>query len=402
MSSHPRQPTCRTARLLVLIASLGCFARAADDVLCHGGSGIFDGEFQGQKVHIGAAKNGGLATRTCEALLGRGEQTVVVATGMLEADLDAFGTDLGLGAPVAAFQLKKSDGDCCRSYEIYSLQKHPQLLRTIEGGSSFRASDVDLDNRVEIWTDDAAAINQFENFSLSEFDFVPTTVLRFEHKQLLDVSSEFQSSYDHAISEQRAKLEKLDPKAFKESDGRLAPDGTIPAERMHRLRQTKIAVLEIIWAYLYSGREQQAWATLTDFWPEKDAERIRGEIVKARNRGIRSQLDGTATTPPKHRKLATIYDATSPSNGSELVPPQAISLWRPPPQAAEQHVAVGETFIDLVIDSAGKVRSAELAGNEKLSDSELMKAAMQWTFVPAFKSGRAVASRTRLATSTRR
>jgi hypothetical protein len=384
-----------------LLAS-GIAAAQADDVLCRKGAGNFDGEFLGnEKVHIGAVKTGGLALRTCEATLRQADQTVVVATGVSEIDLDAFGADLGTGDPVAAFQVKKLDSECCRSYQIYSLQKLPHLLRTLTGGSFFRAADVDLDGRVEIWTDDAAAVHQFENLSLAELDFAPPVILRFEHNQLLDVSSEFQSYFDDRIALQRATLEARALKDFKDSDGKLLPDLSAPPERMHRLRKAKIAVLETIWCYLYSGREQQAWSALADLWPQKDAERIRATIVSARNSGIRAQIDGTGTNPAKRKKQTEIYDVTHTGPDSVVVPPQGIML-RQPPDIFDQSPKSGETYLNLIIDSAGKVRSVELSGVERSSNRALIDAAMEWTFIPALKGGRAVASKTRLAISARR
>jgi hypothetical protein len=61
-----------------------------------------------------------------------------------------------------------------------------------------------------------------------------------------------------------------------------------------------------------------------------------------------------------------------------------------------------ELMLELVIDSAGKVRSAHGAGKTKSVDAELIYAATGWKFIPAFKAGRAVASRLRLAVSLRR
>ena len=384
-----------------MLASRNASAQA-DDVLCRSGAGNFDGAFQGnEKVHVGATKTGGLATRTCEATLRQADQTVVVATGASEIDLDAFAADLGTGGSVAAFQVKKTDSECCRSYRIYSLQKPFHLLRTLTGGSYFRAADVDLDGRVEVWTDDSAAVYQFEDLSPAELDFAPPVILRFEHNQLLDVSSEFQSHFDDRITQQRVKLDARVLKDFKESNGKLLPDLSAPLERMHRLRQTKIAVLEIIWCYLYSGREQQAWSALADLWPQKDAERIRGAIVRARDSGIRAQIDGSGTNPTVRKKHIEIYDVTSAGPDSAVAPPQGIML-RKPPDTFEQSSKSDETYLDLVIDSAGKVRSAELSGGEKSSNRALIDAAMQWTFIPALKGGRAVASKTRLAISPRR
>jgi hypothetical protein len=58
-----------------------------------------------------------------------------------------------------------------------------------------------------------------------------------------------------------------------------------------------------------------------------------------------------------------------------------------------------EKRLDLVVDEAGKVRSAEPAGSVKWVDPELINAALTWKFIPAFKDGRPVASRIRLDVS---
>ena len=91
-------------------------------------------------------------------------------------------------------------------YKIYSLRSPPTLLRTITGGEYFSAADTDLDGRVEIWTDDAAAVEGFENLRVSDLDFAPPVILRFDRGRLLDASSEFQESYDQKIAAVRAKL----------------------------------------------------------------------------------------------------------------------------------------------------------------------------------------------------
>jgi hypothetical protein len=383
--------------LVLLLGSRDSLAQV-DDVVCRNGVGNFEGEFQRSEVRVGATKTGGLGSRSCEATLRQADQSIVVATGATEIDLDAFGVELGVGGPVAAFQIKKSEPECCRSYQIYSLQKGPHLLRTLNGGSYFRASDVDLDGGIEIWTDDAAAVDQFENLSLAELDFAPPLVLRFELNQLVDVSSQFQSYFDDRIAQQRAKLDKRALKDFKDSDGKILPSLSAPAEQAHRLRKTKIAVLEIVWSYLYSGRDEQAWNTLSDLWPEKDAARIREEIISSRNRGMRAQIDGTTKIPAKHRKHTEIYDVTQAGPESAVVPPQGIMLRQSPDQSPN----ASETDLDLVIDAAGKVRSAELVGKGTAKNRDLIDAAMAWTFIPALKGGRPVASRTRIAISPRR
>jgi hypothetical protein len=384
--------------LLVFISgAVACLAQA-DDVLCRGGNGRFEATFHREvKVHVGATRSGGLAARSCEATLSTEGQDVTVASGAWEIDLDAFGGDLGLGSPVAAFQVKQAESDCCTSYLIYSLQKPPRLLRTLTGGSSYRASDADFDTRVEVWTDDAAALDGFEKLTFPDPDWLPPVVLRFDQSRLLDAGSEFQPFFDQLISKLKGRISSQDVKDFKSSDGLLAPGGTLPAQVALRLRAVKIGVLEIVFSYLNSGREHEAWTALADMWPATDAERIRAAMVKARDGGIHAQVEGAATA--RKKKRATIYDITkSQGDESEVVGPQPILLRRPPPAASEQGLEKAETSVVLIIDSAGKVHLAGGAG----SNPELIAAARGWKFIPAQRGGHAVACRTRLAVSPRR
>ena len=149
-------------------------------MVCRDGVGDFEAQYPtGVKVHVGASRNLELESRACDAALAWGDQTLSDRDRPPELDIDAFGVDLGLGAPVVAFQVKKSKADCCMEYQIYSLQAPPVLLRTITGGEFFSAADTDLDGRVEIWTDDAAAVDGFENLRLRDLDFAPPVILRF-------------------------------------------------------------------------------------------------------------------------------------------------------------------------------------------------------------------------------
>lgn len=259
-----------------LLSPLLCGSQSQPySVLCSAGAGNLDSEFPtGVRAHIGATRNGGLATRACTASLNWANQALVVAASASQVDLDAFGADLGDGVPVAAFQIKKSESDCCMDYAIYSLYKPPRLLRIITGGGFFSASDIDSDGTVEIFTDDAAAVDGFEKLALGELDSPPTVVLRFANAHLQDVSAEFQSYFDHQIAGLRSATDSHDLEDFKNSDGALTaiPTG-LSTERLHHLRMVKIKVLEIVWAYLYSGREQEAWRSLADMWPPGDMQR---------------------------------------------------------------------------------------------------------------------------------
>jgi hypothetical protein len=402
-----RRPRQGAALLFLFWLALCSCQSGVGSILCHDGNGAFDSQFRtGVTVHVGAARERGpttLATRACAAKLGWEEQEQLVATDASQLDLDAFGVDFGDGVPTAAFQIKKSDTDCCVEYRIYSLEKPPRLRRTITGGGFFSASDTDLDGRIEIWTNDSAAVNGLENLTLRELDSAPTIVLRFEHTQLMDVSAEFQPYFDGEIARIRSEIREQDLQDFKSSDGKLTETSSISPERLHQLRPVKIKVLEIIWAYLYSGREQEAWHSLADMWPSADSDRVRVALRDARANGIHHQADGMSLgTPPRKKKQAHVFDAVSqskPSNKVEVIPPKAILLQRP--QLSNIHRRGQPLLLDLIVDEAGKVRSADPAGKEKWADPQLISSAMDWKFIPAFKDGRAVASHVRIAVSPR-
>jgi len=323
-----------------------------------------------------------------------------VATNASQVDIDEFGGDVGLGEPVIAFQIKKSERDCCREYEIYSLREPPRLLQTITGGESFTASDTDLDGRVEIWTDDAAAVDGFESLSLGEL-VTPKMVLRFSRGKLLDVSGEFQSYFDDEVLKIKREIRQDELREFKASDGESPANTRWSAEQLYELRRAKGKVLGIVWAYLYSGREQRAWDTLAEMWPAGDVARIRTSILDARARGISSQTTGvSAPSAGQRKKRVTVFDAIGRSGGKpEVASPESILLTRPALMETPG-LTPAESLLDLVIDSAGKVRSAERAGNGML-DPALARAAAGWKFIPALKDGRAVACRMRLSVSLR-
>jgi hypothetical protein len=387
--------------LLVLAWCGRCLAQD-HEVLCGNGDGSFQAESaSGVTVKVAAAKVGGLSTRACAATLRWDKQSLTIASNATEFDVDAFGVDLGLGVPIAAFQVRNSANQCCMEYEIYSLEKPPRLLRTITGGDFFSAADTDMDGRVEIWTTDAAAVNGLDKLDLAELDSAPTIMLRFEHGDLLDASHEFQTYFDDQIAWLRKQLNPEDLRDFKSSDGKLSVTAASAAERQHRLRQVKIRILEVVWNYLYSGRESQAWNSLAEMWPDADVPRIRAAIADARTHGILSQVAGVSAV--KKTKPVRIFDAITLSSGgkAEVTPPEPILLRRPPPPGIpDQPSSPTELLLELIIDSAGKVRSAEPTGRVKM-DAALLLATKGWKFIPALNAGRPVASRTRVAVSLR-
>ena len=398
-------------------------------VLCKAGVGNFSSKFTtGVTVTVGAAKVGEFATHTCEATLGWRKDALSVAKQSWQIDIDAMGADLGLKTPVVAFQIRDSARDPLTTYKIYSLEQPPRLLRTITGGDFYGAGDTKLEGRTEIWTDDAAAVDGFEGLPLSIFDFAPTVVLRFENQRLIDVSSEDQPYFDHQIDQLKAKLNEQALAAFKQSDGKLQSIFPLSTEKLQALLTTKIKVLEIVWSYLYSGREEEAWRALAAMWAPADFDRIRESIQDAQARGIRRQVDGVSTpgSRPPWKHHARIYNietvrksVVDMASGQEMnlapetvspvaiagektassvdVAPDPIYLGTPLPHGPEQPLVTSKVYLILVVDAAGKVRSAQLVdkADHGPNGAALLSATADWKFIPAFREGRAVPCRMR-------
>jgi hypothetical protein len=400
----------RTARILLLPASFCALSVVCESqtsslqtlgALCDNGFGRFSSEFTtGVTVSVGPVKNAAFSGRSCEAKFTWKNEDLVIMPQAAQIDIDVLGSDLGFGTPVVAFQTRKSQIDPLLEYDIYTLAKPPRKLRTLTGGNLYRAADTDLDGKIEIWTNDAAAIDGFEGFPLRAIDIPPTIVLRIEHQRLMDVSSEFQPDYDRQIANLRTELNQQELANFKSNDGKLSNRFSLPADQVRVLTATKIKILEIAWSYLYSGREADAWKTLAELWPASDVDRIRTAIVNARANGMHSRVDGISQSPSHfHKKHTLIYEAVlDPPKDDHMssfdsdTMPQEILLRRPPPPDTVQAALDTEVVLNLVIDAAGKVRSATPEGKP---DKELIDATADWRFIPAFKTGHAVASRMR-------
>ena len=384
-------------RVLLLAGCLPVWSGRAlaetPSVVCSEGSGRFETLFGGTvNVQVGPSSAGELSSRSCSAIVAANRHRVEVATDSSIVDLDALGVDLGLGSLVAAFQVKKTPADCCMEYDIYSISGTPQLLRRITGGDFYRAEDTDLDGRVEIWMGDVRATEGLEELTAADFEAPPTMVLRFQHGELFDVGSEFRDHFDDQIARLRSTLDASELRAFHDGD-------------KGSRRAVKAAVIGIVWAYLYSGRENEAWGALVEMWPSADREPIRSAIIAARSRGVGAQVKGVSGKAGTGReKHPIIFEATTGMAGRkpEVRPPEPILMGRPSPGEGDQALPQAETNLELVVDSAGKVRAVDATKQVERMDPGLVSAARKWKFVPANKDGRPVPSRMRLAVSLRR
>lgn len=380
--------------VLWLVTTSSAWAQTAEP-LCraeaiHGFSGT---SRTGVAVRVGADKVQGFATHSCAAELRFDKKTITVAERAAEVDLDMLDASLDESGPVAAFQIKQSDTSCCVTYRVYGLKRGPQLVSELSGGSHFVAKDVPLDGKIELWTDDAAAVNGFDGISLSQLDFVPTYVLRFYDGRWYNVSSEFVGFYDEEIAKLQAQIKPDALGEFLRSDGVLRVESISTVAELSGLssmRRTKIAVLEIVWAYLYSGRSQDAWRVLDEMWPASDRERVRNAILEVQQHGMAKQFSSQAppleTQIKEKKSKVLIYQLKDDHN--RVAQPIFIRFSEP---------FRGSYSLQFVVDKAGKVHS--VAGDGVEPPAEVLAAAARWKFIPAWHSGMSVASKVNLTVS---
>ena len=186
------------------------------------------------------------------------------------------GEDLfGDGNPSLVLEGYSGGAHCCYTYEIVSLGETPVILRPIQNESPFFFFKDPASKQFRILTSDGA-FDYFDGMCHACAPF-PRVVLQVDNSGLHDVSANFVEQYDSEIALARAKIAEGDIQKFIVAD----------------FEDAKKVVLEIVFSYLYSGREAEAWQTLGEMWPAGDRERIKALILKTRANGILSKLAKT-------------------------------------------------------------------------------------------------------------
>ena len=104
--------------------------------------------------------------------------------------------------------------------------------------------------------------------------------MRLKGDRLEEVNSEFWPSYQEDIQIARRELKTEELIKFR---ARNKPDAETD--------DTRKLVLTIALAYLYAGRQDQAWRTFDEMWPAQDKERIKALITEQRGGGFVGRRD---------------------------------------------------------------------------------------------------------------
>jgi hypothetical protein len=184
----------------------------------------------------------------------------------------------GDGVPDVVFEGYSGGAHCCWTYYVVSLGENSGLIKEFENqrGAGFRRNK--STGRVEIATMDGA-FDYFDFLSHAETPF-PDVYLRLDGKSLIDISKTYVRDYDHDITLAKTDIDRKSLAQFRSASSREAFTGD------NSSRHTASAVLRIVFAYLYSGRQTQAHNTLRKMWPPFDQDRVWKLILETRRQGI--------------------------------------------------------------------------------------------------------------------
>jgi hypothetical protein len=192
---------------------------------------------------------------------------------------DVFGD----GNPSLIVEGDSGGAHCCFTYLIASLGERPLILPPIENQTPFFFFKDAVSGKFRIMTSDGD-FDYFDGMCHACTPF-PRVVLQVDDDGLHDVSSHFVEQYDSEIALARAKIAQGDIAKFLIAD----------------FEDARKVVLEIVFSYLYSGRETQAWQTLDEMWPAGDRERVKKLILSTRAKGLLSKIEKIRPTTASYR-----------------------------------------------------------------------------------------------------
>ncbi len=262
----------------------------AADRACVAGKGQVEKEVSGFRVSIAPATSAEHQGECQVAVLSAAGAAIFEAHGAHGAVHPISGKDVdGDGTPDVV--LETVSGNALR-YAVVSLAEPPGLKRELAVSVPLHFEDLDADGRVEIWARDFAFLD-FDGLPAAVSP-APRVVFRLKGATLVHVSQAFWGEYEREIAEARGLISKDTLDDFLavpvQGDESKKPKELGPEEQ-RRVTELKGIVLDIVLAYLYGGRGQEAWKELDNMWPATDRPRIRQMILKARSSGILSEIN---------------------------------------------------------------------------------------------------------------
>jgi len=182
----------------------------------------------------------------------------------------------GDGIPDLVLEAYSGGAHCCWTYYFVSLGSQPGLIAKFENNRDVSFLEDKKTGRIYLEIPDGA----FDYFDevCHACSPLPMVYLRLDGTNWVDVSREYLEDYDEIIRDSRETLTAERRKRFKALKEK-------PSD-VKSIERTRYYALTIVFAYLYSGREEQARQALSELWPPFDQERIWNLILETRRNGI--------------------------------------------------------------------------------------------------------------------
>ena len=226
----------------------------------------------------------------CRAVVLDSQKKIVFSTSDHRFSIEVAGRDVnGDSIPDVVIAGFSGGAHCCWTYYFISLGAEPKLLLKFENERDAAIYEDEHTKRIYFGIQDGA-FDYFDGLCHACTPF-PLVFFRLEGKRLVDISSEFTTDYDDIVKESKAALKNEDLAA-------IAAMVTKPTETPQpETRDAVERILTIVFAYLYSGRENQARQELQAMWPKFDQDRMWGLIQEQRREGILRYVYGAGDAP---------------------------------------------------------------------------------------------------------
>jgi hypothetical protein len=278
------------AVMMLVMAPCGA-AYAGDKDQCVNGDRTINRVLAGFKISISSYHDASMPSefQECRAQMRDAQQHIVFSAHKPALRLVTAGEDLnGDGIPDLVFEGDSGGNAGDYTYYVISLGKSPGLLlKFCTGSVPAKFGRRDDFGHVTIQTWDGAFF-MFDQMATA-FSPYPDVYLQIDGKRLVDISDRHKADYDRSIISLRNKLTSRDFARFRVIDQSWQESGEEEAASI---------VLQISLAFLYSGRESEAYKSIREMWPVFDQQRIWNSMLNARNKGILQQASNRLAKKP--------------------------------------------------------------------------------------------------------
>lgn len=278
--TRPVTITTRLIFLFLLASAAANPVRALDNSSCSRGKGRVVRRVKGFQIRISPLRDKNQPdVPLCEVEIFDSKQNVIFSENDWRFSIVLAGQDVnGDGIPDAVLESYSGGAHCCWTYYIVSLGSNPGLITKSENQRDASFYRDGVTGKFEISTLDGS-FDYFDGLCHACTPF-PVVFLRLEGAHLVDVSSQHIADYDEIIRENQQRLTAEDfrrLRALEDAPTSVAADNAAVGK-----------VLNIVLAYLYSGREALARQGLDRMWPQFDQERMWELITETSRAGILS------------------------------------------------------------------------------------------------------------------